>query len=244
MASGGMKAPRRKQQSSYMESLHRGAAHYCEALLSRSEISYDSASQRRAAGSGSEAESLLSPDLLQVGPPAGEKIVTVVADRGFFVVVLMVFFGRVKCRVGDDVCRDGLVKFFRVFQLLFRCFRQIFLLFVVIENSRCVLSSLVRELPAVIGRIDLAPEDVQELVIGNPGRVKRNLHGLPVAGAARGNFLIRRVFLLPSGKTGNDRMNAVVLFIGFLHAPETAARKRCQLHFFMNSTFAHHSFLR
>ena len=70
-----------------------------------------------------------------------------------------------------------------------------------IEDGSAVLGSLVRELALRIGRIDLGPEDVEELLVQDFSRVVGDLHGFEMPGGPRLRLPRTLGFALPRRRT-------------------------------------------
>src|SRR5213594_1382014 len=146
----------------------------------------------------------ISPELLEPPVPAASGPVAVVLNGIFYVVILVVLFGGIKLCRRLDLGHDWFFKRLRFFQcgLRFEC--ETFLLLVEIEDRAPILASPVAKLAIRRRRIDIVPEDIEQLLIAYLLRIENDLNRLSVSGPARRNFLIGRVFLLPSRITGGD----------------------------------------
>ncbi len=109
-----------------------------------------------------------SPYLLNEGLAPGVGLVELVFPGLLLRVVLVVLFGRVKRCVPPDLCGNGFFKLPGIVEFLLRGHSNPFLLLIVVEDGSPVLGSLVRELALLVGRIDLRPEDVEELLRTRP----------------------------------------------------------------------------
>ena len=84
------------------------------------------------------------------------------------------------------------------------------------------------ELPVGLGRIDVSPKNVQQLVVRNLGRIVSHLNRFPVLGAVGGNFFIGCIIRATAGVTDDGFDNALGVIVRRLHAPETApGENRC-----------------
>src|SRR3989442_19257 len=68
---------------------------------------------------------------------------------------------------------------------VFRRFGQSLLGRISVEDGRAVLGAVVAELPVGLGRIDVVPEDVEQLGVGDPPRVVLDLDRFGVTRGAR-----------------------------------------------------------
>jgi len=109
-------------------------------------------------------------------------------------------------------------------------FNEPFLFLVVIEDGRSIPRPHIAELLVRRERIDVLPEHIEQLRVGDLRRSVENLDSIGVAGAARGYFLLRGALLVPARIAGRRRHDAWQRIERRLHAPEAAARERC---FFM-----------
>jgi hypothetical protein len=107
-----------------------------------------------------------------------------------------------------------------------RRLRETTLLRVVHEDRRAVLVAAVAELPIDDGRIDVDPEDVEQLLVRDLLRVVDDLDGLGVAGVVVGDLLVGRVDDATAGVAGRHADDADLLLVRRLHAPEAAAGER------------------
>ena len=101
--------------------------------------------------------------------------------------------------------------------------RQPPLRLVVHEDAGAVLAAHVAELRVGGQRIDVAPEHVEELCVGDLAGVVHDLDRLGVAGLAGRDLLVRRVRRAAARVAGGGRDDAVQLVERRLHAPEAAA---------------------
>ena len=127
----------------------------------------------------------------------------------------------------------------RLFQLPYGFLCGLFLLFVVVENSRFVVPAPVHELPAVVSRVYIKPEDVEKLLVRDLVRVVYDFNGFKVIRSAVTDVMVARVFLLPAGIADRGRDNAREVVERGLHTPETAARKSS--HFVLSAFLFHTS---
>ncbi len=128
------------------------------------------------------------PGLFQELVPAGSPPVILVSEFIFLIVVLVVRFGLVKniklCNRGHN----GFVKHLGCIQGLFGCQGLFFLHLIVVKNLGPVLGPSIHKLPSGIRGIDVAPEDIQQFIIGHDPGIIVNLDGLGMAGAPGGDL--------------------------------------------------------
>ena len=74
--------------------------------------------------------------------------------------------------------------------------REAQLLFAVIEDAAAILRTVIAELRIRRGRIDVAPEYLQQPLITDLGRIVVDLNGFGVARAASGDLLIGRILFV------------------------------------------------
>ncbi len=97
---------------------------------------------------------------------------------------------------------------------------------VVDEDRRRVLETRVAELAARVRRVDVVPEDVEELLVGHLLRIEDDLDRLAVSRPARPDFVVRRARLRPARVPDGRRDDAGQGIVGTLHAPEAAPGER------------------
>ncbi|MNJ62196.1 hypothetical protein D3C77_580260 [compost metagenome] len=84
------------------------------------------------------------------------------------------------------------------------------------------------ELTALIGRIDLLPEQLEQLPVRKQSGIERNLYSLVVPGSVRADLFICWIWSMTAGIAGDDPVNARQLLERCDHAPETTAGKSSQ----------------
>src|SRR5712691_2186982 len=104
------------------------------------------------------------------------------------------------------------------------------LLGVVREDDRAVLVPVVGALAVQCRRVVHVPEGVQQLRVGDLGRVVRDLDGLGVPGPARADLLVRHVVDVTAFITRDSLDHPRNLVEEVLDTPETSARKSCFFH--------------
>ena len=67
-----------------------------------------------------------------------------------------------------------------------------------------------------------APEEIQQLVIADPGGIIGDLNDLGMAGATGADLLVGRILLCPPGKSRGDLDNTRKVLKDRFEAPETA----------------------
>src|SRR5439155_1730417 len=68
---------------------------------------------------------------------------------------------------------------------------------VVIEDRRAVLAAPIRELPVFGGRIDVVPEDVQQVLVTDLCRIVKHLNRFRVPGFSSPHLMVSRMWLGP-----------------------------------------------
>src|SRR6266542_4683227 len=163
----------------------------------------------------------LPPNLLEPLIASAVEAIEVIPDGVLLVVILVVLLCAPERRRGKDVGGDAEA----FLQRRLRRLREAFLLGVVVEDRRAVLRAVVAELTAVVGRVDVVPEGVEELRVRHLARVVDHLDRLAVPDPAARHLLVRRVRLRPAGVARRRRDHARQLVERPLHAPEAAAGK-------------------
>ena len=97
---------------------------------------------------------------------------------------------------------------------------------VVEENESAVLRPPIRELAAVVRRVDLHPEDVKQPLVGDPLGIEPDLNRLDVPGPPRGNLLVGGSGLGASRVARDGVEDALHAVECRLDAPETTAGQR------------------
>src|SRR2546423_11014039 len=103
-----------------------------------------------------------------------------------------------------------------------RAERRLLLFGIVEEDHRAVLVADVPALTVELGRVVLAPEDVEQLLVGDLLRVVGDLDDLGMAGRVRADVLVGRVLERAALVTGFGLRDAVELAERRLDAPEAA----------------------
>ena len=151
--------------------------------------------------------------------------VALVARGVLFVIVLVVGLGSVERLSPSNRRDDGRLENTTLFELAFRSFGQCALFAVVRENRGPVLLAAVGELAASIGRVDLSPKDLQQILVRDDGRVILHLNRLDVGSPPRAHLFVRWRRRLTARVPGRDADHAWQLLKRRLHAPKTPARK-------------------
>src|SRR5262245_61551989 len=163
---------------------------------------------------------LPEPLLTAAGSPAEP-----VALRMRAIAVLMTGLGPVKHPQGSDPGDDTCGETLRGCQGLFRGLGQVLLGLVVVKDRGAILRPCGTELPVWYGRIDVVPEDVQQLTIRQSTWIVAHLHGQRVARTAGSNVLVGGISLTAPGiahDCGDDTMQCVERR---LQTPEAATGK-------------------
>lgn len=135
----------------------------------------------------------------------------------------MVLLGRVELLELPDFGDDLAIESPGSFQLAARALGDLALGLIDIENARPVDLAAVAELPAVVERIDVSPEDVYQFAIADDLRIVDHLHRLLMPGPPGDHFLVGRVDRMSAGETGGNRIHSVDLVVRRLHTPEATA---------------------
>src|SRR5437016_415978 len=92
-----------------------------------------------------------------------------------------------------------------------------------VENGRAILCASVASLAIDRGRVVKGEEQLQDLAIGNHGRVEGDLDHLDMPGVAGAHFLIRGAGNHTAGVARYDLVHAAELLEDGFDAPETTA---------------------
>ena len=106
------------------------------------------------------------------------------------------------------------------------------------EDRGTVLIPDVPTLPVQLRRIVLAPEDVEQLAVGDPLGVERDLHDLGMAGRVRADVLVGRVPGVPAGVADARPADALELPERRLDTPEAAGAERGLVLHYSSSRFS------
>ena len=97
----------------------------------------------------------------------------------------MVLFGRIKLHCRQNLRHDRLIEFSRLAEFLLGRFGWPFLLVVSIIDRGLIRKTDIVELPIGLRRIDVVPENFEQLLVGNLRRVVSHFDGLAVFGLVR-----------------------------------------------------------
>src|SRR5262245_17519788 len=95
-----------------------------------------------------------------------------------------------------------------------------------VEDGGAILCTAVTELSIGCRRVDVVPEDFEELGVANLGWIVDNLDRLGVSSFACRHFLVGGSLFVPSCIAGRGRDHACQLVERGFHTPETATGKR------------------
>ena len=151
--------------------------------------------------------------------PAGGAVV-LVSQRVLHVIVLVVVLGRIERRRGADGRDDRPAE--ALLDLRLGGLGEPPLLGPADEDLGAIAVAAIAELPAGVERVDVAPEDVQQLRVTDARRVVAHLHDLRVAGPAGRHALVGRVRDLAARETGHHVQHAGRPLEGRLDTPEAA----------------------
>src|SRR5579859_7371264 len=105
------------------------------------------------------------------------------------------------------------------------------------ENRRPVLCPEVRSLPVHLRRIVHVPECFHQRLVTHLLRIKRHLHHFRVPRRIGADFLVRRIFRLPSAVSHQRVLNPRNHPELCLHSPKASRRKRRQFTHLLVSLF-------
>ncbi|MNC44410.1 hypothetical protein D3C75_933150 [compost metagenome] len=142
-----------------------------------------------------------------------------------FIIILMQRFSRVERSGGENLRHNRVLESFTRLQRGLGCLRLLPLLFIMHKDRRPVRIPPVHKLPALIGRINQLPINIQQPLIREQLRLICNLHGLHMPRRFLTHFLIGRINCVAARITGYHRNNARELVKGLDHTPKAAARK-------------------
>src|SRR5206468_3306773 len=163
----------------------------------------------------------VAPELLQARVAAAVPAIELVAHGILLVVALMVLLGRVERGRRHDLGRNRTAE--ALGEALLRLLREAALGVVVVEDRGAVLVAVVAELRLRRERVDVVPEDVEQLRVADLAGVVDDLDRLRVAGAARRHLLVGGVLGMAAGVADGGRDDPRQLLEGRLHAPEAPA---------------------
>src|SRR5690606_8104689 len=173
---------------------------------------------------------LVLPRAFDEGGAARAALVARVVVRVGAVVILVVLLRRIERPGVEDCGDDRAIEGPARGELLLGGFRDAPLAFVVHEDRGAVLRAPVRELSAVVGRVDLPPEDVEDGGVVDLARIEALLDGLVVPGLARGGLLVGRAVRRSAGVARHRGDHAGQVVERRFDAPEAATGQRGHLH--------------
>src|SRR5205814_9547180 len=95
-----------------------------------------------------------------------------------------------------------------------------------IKNHRTILRAYIGTLSIQRGRILVRPENVEDLILRNLGRMKFHLNNLGVAGLVAANIFVARILSVPACIPYGGRAHALKLAKSLFHAPKTPRPER------------------
>lgn len=161
-------------------------------------------------------------ELLQFRPD-DEVAIRLVGVVG--VVILVVVLRRVEVLVGLDGGDDGFGENVVFVELIFVVLGAFLLGVVMVEDDAAVLGTLVVALAVQSGGVVGLPENLEQFVEGDLGRVVDDLAGFGVTGRTRGYLLIGGVHDVPPAVAGSHLEHAVQLLEDGLGTPEATRAK-------------------
>ena len=165
------------------------------------------------------------PQLLESLVTTAAITVVFVPERIFFVVVLMIFLGRIEFTCLNDLGHYRFPERLVFLKSFFLLQGTALLLFAGIEDGASVLIAAITELAIFDSRVDVAPEDVQQLVVTDFGRVEDDLDHFGVSRTTGGNLLVSGILLASARISRGDGDHSRQFVEGRLHARETTAGK-------------------
>src|SRR5258708_3971604 len=163
-----------------------------------------------------------APQLFEPAVASAGIAVVVVTNRILDVILLVILLGRPEFRPRDDFSDDLLIEPAGALDRPFRVLGEPLLRVVGGEDRGAILIAVIAELRVCRQRIDVAPEQVEQVFIGDLRGIEHDAHRFGVAGAAGRYFFIGRILLRPAGVAGGDRDDAVDAVEHRLPAPEAA----------------------
>src|SRR2546423_10951882 len=137
----------------------------------------------------------------------------------------MIFLRWIKRLGRQDFAHDRFRKLARLAELFFRAFGRLLLVVVTVKDRGLITKSDIVELTVGLRRVDVPPENIEQLLIGNLARIVSHFDRLPMFGAMRGDFFVGRV-LSASARGADDRFdNSLGVIVRRLHAPKTNSGK-------------------
>jgi hypothetical protein len=106
------------------------------------------------------------------------------------VVLLVILLGRPEGPRRNDLGHDRTGQLLRRLERRLRRERQLLLRFVVEEDRRAILAAVVAELRVARDRVDVVPEDVEQLLVADLGGIVDDVYRLGVARDASRDLLV------------------------------------------------------
>ena len=98
------------------------------------------------------------------------------------------------------------------------------------ENGRAILRPDIRPLAIHLRRVVILEEDLQQVFVGNLGRIVRDLDCLGMTGRVRADIMVGRVRSMSAGIADPGLQNAGSGAEGLFYAPKTSGCKCRFLH--------------
>src|SRR5215469_14885250 len=140
---------------------------------------------------------------LQTTQTSGRRAAVITSCRGIsfcldvaacrsalFQITLVVFLGTPECARRRDFRGDGSAQFAARLERLLGLFRRGFLLRRMEKDRRAVLLAVIGALPVHLRGIVNGPENIQQLLVAELRRIKRDLHGFGVASSVRADVAL------------------------------------------------------
>ena len=150
--------------------------------------------------------------------------------RMFFVIPLVILFGRIKSADRPDMRTNRLRITASRFQALHHLPSRLFLFRRVEKNNRTVLRSEIDSLPIWCRGIMGIPENFQQVFVGNNRRIESDLHNLRMTGGVGADLFVGRIRNAAAHVAANDFKNAPLPPKQMLDAPKATAAKSCEFH--------------
>jgi hypothetical protein len=139
------------------------------------------------------------------------------------VVLLVIFLCRIKRFSRQDFGHDRLIEAAGFREFLFRRFSDLSLLVVIVVDRGLVGEPDIVKLAVSLSWVDVVPENVEQLFVGNLRGIIADLDRFPLLCLVGVDKLIVRSLLGTAGITNHGFHIRPGLVEGWLHAPETAS---------------------
>ena len=137
----------------------------------------------------------LAPGFFKELVPSRTPAIVLVSNGIVEVVVLVVILGFVKFHGRTNFGDNRLCKLSRFLQSVSGLQSQSSLFLVMVEDRRSVLAPYIRELSVFLCRIHVFPKHIEQLHVGDFGRILEDLNRLEMSSPARRDLLVGGILL-------------------------------------------------